>query len=130
MSNYANILDDLFKSPAPTSPPRGGKYTKREWTGERWRYYYADSTSTEGGGPPSEGNSEEPSSDWSQEKQLKWVGEGKTGAERSERRKKIFALADAAKKTASEQKKQKLENALSARDQRIQFEKQRNNEAA
>lgn len=36
-------LESLLKAARPTNPPRGGKYVRREWTGTRWKYYYADS---------------------------------------------------------------------------------------
>jgi len=31
---------DLAKAAAPTGAPRGGAYTKREWSGTRWNYTY------------------------------------------------------------------------------------------
>lgn len=38
-----NIPQAFHKAVAPSNPPRGGKYTSREWTGERWNYTYEES---------------------------------------------------------------------------------------
>jgi hypothetical protein len=36
------MLVDLMKAAQPTTAPRGGKYIKREWSGTRWKYTYAN----------------------------------------------------------------------------------------